>query len=313
MTAMVAKPVMGPELQLPWAVSEQDDRRFRALLRNGLIAFVVLSCVVPFLPIQEITREQKETPPPQLARVILEKKQLPKPEPVVQKPKPKPKPKPVEKKVEKPKVKPKPVDLVEKAKATAAVSGVLAFQDDLADMRESLNVESFDNQQLSRGAATAEKTERAVITAKSTTGSGGIKVAAVSRDTGGRALSGRETTKVAVPDGMNAREPGTGSPTAVASTGRSDESVRRVMDKNKGAIFSIYNRALRKAPDLEGQFVFEMTIEASGAVSQVKLISSELDDEKLAKKILARIRLINFGSAQASRTVVNYSFDFLPY
>lgn len=312
---MVVAYFAGPELQLPWSVSEQDDKKFRRLLRNGLIAFVLLSLMVPFLPVKEISREQKEAPPPQLARVILEKKQLPKPEPVVQKIKPKPKPikkQPVKPKL-KPKEKPKPVDLVEKAKATAAVSGVLAFQDDLADMRESLNVDNFDNQQLSRGAASAAKTERAIITAKSTSGSGGIQVAAVSRDTGGQALSGRETTKVKVPDGMNARQPGKASSQSLASTGRSDESVRRVMDKNKGAIFSIYHRALRKAPDLEGQFVFEMTIEPSGQVSKVTLISSELADEKLARKILARVRLINFGAAQASSTVVNYSFDFLPY
>lgn len=310
---MVVAYIAGPELQLPWAGSEQDDQKFRRFLRNGLIAFALVSLIVPFLPVKEISREQKEAPPPQLARVILEKKQLPKPEPVVQKPKPKPIKKPPVKPKVKPKQQPKPVDLIEKAKATAAVSGVLAFQDDLAEMRESLNVDSFDNQQLSRGAASAAKTERAVITSKSTKGSGGIQVAAVSRDTGGQALSGRETTKVKVPDGMNASKPGKGSAQALASTGRSDESVRRVMDKNKGAIFSIYHRALRKAPDLEGQFVFEMTIEPSGQVSKVTLISSELADDQLAKKILARVRMINFGAAQASSTVVNYSFDFLPY
>lgn len=130
---------------------------------------------------------------------------------------------------------------------------------------------------------------------------------------GGQALSGRETTKVKVPDGINARKSGKGATQSLASSGRSDESVRRVMDKNKGAIFSIYHRALRKMPDLEGQFVFEMTIEPSGLVSKVRLISSELADEYLAKKILARVRLINFGAAQVSSTVVNYSFDFLPY
>jgi hypothetical protein len=84
------------------------------------------------------------------------------------------------------------------------------------------------------------------------------------------------------------------------------------MDQNKGAIFSIYNRALRENPDLKGRFVFEMVIDASGQVTDVKLISSELSDQGLIGKILARIRLISFGAEDASRTRVNYSLDFLP-
>jgi hypothetical protein len=58
--------------------------------------------------------------------------------------------------------------------------------------------------------------------------------------------------------------------------------------------------------------VIEMVIEPSGDVSAVKLISSELRDNDLVTKILTRIRLINFGSANVLRTRVNYSLDFLP-
>jgi len=42
------------------------------------------------------------------------------------------------------------------------------------------------------------------------------------------------------------------------------------------------------------------------------MISSELRDNDLVSKILARIRLINFGGANVMRTRVNYSLDFLP-
>jgi hypothetical protein len=55
-----------------------------------------------------------------------------------------------------------------------------------------------------------------------------------------------------------------------------------------------------------------MVIEPSGEVSAVKLVSSELADNDLIAKILARIRLINFGAADVLRTRVNYSLDFLP-
>jgi hypothetical protein len=85
------------------------------------------------------------------------------------------------------------------------------------------------------------------------------------------------------------------------------------MDDNKGAIFAIYNRALRKDPLLHGKLSFEMVIDPSGGVAHLKLVSSELSDPDLTSKILSRIRLINFGAEDVSSTRVNYSLDFLPY
>lgn len=308
--------VQGPDLLLPWSSSVEADARFLRMLRNALLALLVIAIIVPFLPVAEITREQKEALPPQLARVILEKKELPKPEPVKPKPKkkeepkkekPKPKPKP-----EKPKPKPKPVDLVKQAREKAAVSGLMAFQDDLADMRDSVDMDSLSKQNLSRGENEAAKIERSIIASKATTTSGGISTSSLSRDTGGQALSGRETTKVASSFDKLAKRSGKNSASAKAG-GRSDQEVRRVMDKNKGAIFAIYNRALRKDPTLEGKFVFEMLIEPSGAISEVKLISSALNNSALERRILARIRLIKFPAASVIKTRVNYSFDFLPF
>nr|NIS40120.1 AgmX/PglI C-terminal domain-containing protein [Desulfuromonadales bacterium] len=100
---------------------------------------------------------------------------------------------------------------------------------------------------------------------------------------------------------------------SAAAGGRSDQDIRRVMDKNKGAIFAIYNRALRRDPTLQGKFVFEMLIEPDGSVSEVKLVSSDLNNDDLESKILNRIRLIRFPQQNVIKTRVNYSFDFLPY
>ncbi|MET0379822.1 MAG: AgmX/PglI C-terminal domain-containing protein [Spongiibacteraceae bacterium] len=360
----------GPELLLPWSSSHKEDARFRLLAIVVTAVTVVLSLVVRLLPV----------PPPemptvleqsQLARVILDKPNLAKP---VELPKivPPPKPvavvpKPVEKPVPPPQAKPvkpvavapsktksavragggggpnkeAPVELMQQAREVAAKSGVLAFKDDLAEMRESVDVSKVTKSNLTRGVGTAEKTERSVIAGKATGGSGGINTAALSRDTGGIALSGRETTRIEGPPGVygqgtsgggvgGGRGNGVGSGSGDGagpgkngkkgdlvgaggdSGGRSDESIRRTMDQNKGAIFSIYNRALRENPDLKGRFVFEMVIDASGQVSDIKLISSELSDQGLIGKILARIRMISFGADDVQRTRVNYSLDFLP-
>ncbi|MEH6570000.1 MAG: AgmX/PglI C-terminal domain-containing protein [Halioglobus sp.] len=303
---------LGPELQLPWESTWEEDSRYRKILRTMLVLFCIAAVIVPFLSVSELTREQREEVPPHLARIILEKKELPPPVVVAPKPVEKKKPvepKPVEKKPEKPK--PKPVDKTEQALKVAKTSGILAFQDDLMEMRDSLDLDGLNSAQMSRGEASAAKIERSLITGVSTAGSGGIKTSDLSRDTGGAALSGRETTRVESTIASTGKKAGQSRSAQLG--GRSDEAIRREMDRNKGAIFAIYNRALRKDPLLEGKLVFEMVINASGAVADIKLLSSELDDEALTRKILSRIRLIRFEAKDVLTTRVNYSFDFLPY
>ena len=302
---------LAPELQLPWESTWEEDSRYRKILRNMFVLFLIGAVAVPFLSVSELTREQREEVPPHLARIILEKKELPPPVVVPPKPKPVQKKKPIEKKAEKPKPKPKPVDKTEQALKVAKTSGILAFQDDLMEMRDSLDLDGLNSTQMSRGEASAAKIERSLITGASKAGSGGIKTSDLSRDTGGAALSGRETTQVESAIASTAKKAGQSRSAQLG--GRSDEAIRREMDRNKGAIFAIYNRALRKDPLLEGKLVFEMVIDAGGAVADIKLLSSELNDEALTRKILSRIRLIRFEAKDVLTTRVNYSFDFLPY
>ncbi len=305
------------EFQLAWSSSVQEDSRFRKILRSMVMGFAVIAIAVPFLPVPELTREQVEKIPPQLARVILEKQELvqPKPEPKPLKPKvvkAETKPKPKLKEIPKEKPRPKPVDLAKEARAKAAVAGVLAFQDDLMAMRDSIDVDNLTKSDLTRGEADSAKMERSMITSNVNKGSGGIQTANLSRDTGGVALSGRETTTIKSPiaggGGNSPRSSNSAKP-----GGRSDESIRRIMDANKGGIFAIYNRALRMDPTLEGRLVFEMVIQPSGTVSSIKLLSSELGDKSLENKLLARIQMIRFKTSDVLKTRVNYSFDFLPF
>ncbi len=306
--------VRGPVLQLPWTSTQEDDQRFRKYTLIGLLLFMVVGVIVPFLPVPEIEREELEEIPPQLAKIELEKKELPPPPPPEEK-----KDKPVEKKVEpkpkpKPKIKPKPKpkQTVEQARDKAALSGLLQFKDELQEMRESVDKDKLSNNELSRASGEAKKIERSVITGKTGSTSGGINTSRLSRNTGGAALSGRETTKVSGPVANLGKGDGSGTGGG-SSSGRSDESVRKVFDRNKGSIFSIYNRALRKDPALQGKVTIKLVIEPSGAVSSVKLVSSELNNPALENKLIARIKLVNFGAEDVTKTTVNYSFDFLPF
>jgi periplasmic protein TonB len=182
---------------------------------------------------------------------------------------------------------------------------------------------------------------RAMITGNATQGSGGINTSSYSRDTGGGGLAGRATTLVeGSAGGGGGRGPGAGGARAgtggtgtganatgagkAGTTGgnvakgnsgkasRSIEEIKLVMERNKGAIYAIYNRALRDDPALQGKVVIEMKIAPSGQLDGVRIISSELKADELEKKLLARIRSFDFGAKDVDQMVVTWPLDFLP-
>ncbi|WP_250461374.1 AgmX/PglI C-terminal domain-containing protein [Microbulbifer litoralis] len=309
------------ETVLPWSASADEDTRFGRFLRTGLILFALLGAAVTLIPVPELTREQAERIPPQLAKVILEKQQLPEPQPKA-KPKPeprkaekkKPEPKPEPEKKPEPKPEPKekpPAAEVKLAREKAANSGLLQMQDDLQAMRESVDVAEVSGAQLAGSAAEAQTVQRSVIGDRAKASSGGVKTTGLSQDTGGTALAARETTQVS-----NAQASGSAREVAKKvrreKSARAEQSIRSVMEANKGAIYAIYNRALRRDPMLQGKVTVKLVIESNGSVSAISIVDSELNNPSLERKLLARIRLINFGAANVEQTTLNYSIDFLP-
>jgi len=301
---------------LPWALGQDDTRRFRRWLTVCLAAIALLGVAMPFLTLPEVSREEQEQLPPQLARIVMEKpKPVPPPPPPKEEAKEEPKPEP-EKQPEpepvKQEVQPEPQKTVADAREKAATSGLLAFKDAFSDMRESVDVSKLqDTAAIQRGAGEAASIDRSVLTSKHSARSAGVNVAALSRDTGGVALSGRETTKVAAPEAQQ----GTGGVRErreVDPRSRSIEEIRRIFDANKGAIFAIYNRALRADPTLQGKVVLELVIAPSGQVTDVKVVASELADEEVVAKILNRIRLFDFGKRDVGVTTISYPVHFLP-
>jgi periplasmic protein TonB len=209
-------------------------------------------------------------------------------------------------------VKPEPQPTVADAREKAAVSGLLAFKDAFADMRESVDVASLqDTAAIQRGAGEAASIDRSVLTSKHSARSSGVNVAALSRDTGGVALSGRETTKVDVPEDAEGAG-GTRQRREVDPRSRSIEEIRRIFDANKGAIFAIYNRALRSDPTLQGKVVLELIIAPSGRVTGISVVASDLADDEVVARILARIRMFDFGERDVGETTISYPVHFLP-
>ena len=316
-------PVYSHALSMPWAFTTESDDRFQRILRINLVLCMLLGMAMPFLPLPEILAPVIEEPP-RLATLILEVKPVPPP------PKPKPIPKPLPKKVTQPKpapvpkkavapkktvtpAKPVPVKPRVTARQKAEKSGLLALTDSLADMRQGTTASNLrKTSRLSQTGGQARTTERAVLTSGTTRSSGGIQTASLSRNTGGGELASRSTTQVHSPAGNAASGSVGNSDRGERTAGRSIEEIQMVFDRNKGAIYSVYNRALRKDPTLQGKIVLQLTIAPSGKVTRCELVSSELQDAVLGQKISQRIKLFNFGSKDVSEVTITYPIDFLP-
>jgi periplasmic protein TonB len=291
--------------ELPWSPTEEVEKRFRTVLRNVLIVFAVFAILIPFLPVSDKTQVKAPEIPDRIVKLVLEKKVPPPPPPP--KIEPKEEPKPVEQKVE-PKPQPKP-DARERAQQT----GLLKLQDQLADLRDSTLLDkAAQTKNLTGKVDEATRSERSLITSKVGSGSGGINTAALSRGYGGGAgaLTGHTTTQVtsAVLSGQGKDNVQRGSGKAA----RSEEEIALVFDRNKGAIFAIYTRALREKPELQGKLVLELTISPQGEIVRCEVVSSELKDPELERKLVARIKLFRFEARDVGTITVTKPIDFFP-
>lgn len=299
-----------------WAQSV-DERMFRSLLAKLMSFTICLSLIIIFIQLPEVSREDQEALPPQFAELIL-KKVEPKPVPRIPEPKPEPepekvKPEPVEKVVKKVVKAPAP-QTVRQAREKAKLSGLLAFKDDFAEMREQLDIASLNNTSAIRsGTGKKAQLDRSLLTAKNGSRQAAVNVSNLSRDTGGVALAGRTTTKVEAPVEEKAGPAGAFRlVTYNDKSERSIEKIRKVFDANKGAIYAIYNRALRQNPDLLGKIVLELIIEPDGHVSDCRVVSTELDDKKMVAKLVRRVQLFDFGERDVAVTKISYPVHFLP-
>ena len=312
------------EPNLPW-VDSYEDRYFRRLLVTLLIMFLVAGLVLDSLTLPEVTQKKLVDVSPRLARLILEKQKIKPPPPKIEKPKPK-EIKKAEKPKEKKKIKPKevkkevkkeaPKEKVKVAREVAQQSGLIALSDELADLRESFDLDNISQlpQQTTGNKAIEIASADDLLSSQAKQSSGGITTNTLTRKIETSELATRKTTTVT--SNIKSKSAGKVTGTSASQSGRvatrSAEEVERVFQKNKGAIFSIYNRALRKNPSLEGKVVVELTIAPNGSVIKVIIVSSELGDEKLERKLVLKIKKFKFANAKVAQITVSYPIDFLP-
>ncbi len=318
------------EYNLPWTNNSGQERKFRRLLGIVMGASLFLGVVLPFIPTPEKDPNEVQEIPPRIAQLLLEQQQPPPPPPqpepepepepeqVAEEPEPEPEPEPEQVAEEPPPPEPEPapepeVDLQAVAREQAQAA-LLPFTEDLASLADSDVLESVaDSRPLTASVGQAARNERSMITSSVGTASSGINTANMSRNTRGTGLSARETTEIESPvESVGEAAGGTRRQGTSNKASRSREEIELVFDRNKGAIFSLYNRALRMDPTLEGKLVLRLTIAPSGEVTACEVVSSELGDPDLERKLVQRVMLFRFDAKDVEPVTTTKPIDFFP-
>ncbi len=288
--------------------------------------------------VAKLVMEKKQPPPPPPPKVEEKKPELkPEPEPEKkvekkpepEKPKPEPKPEPKPKPQPKPKVTVKTQEQVqaerkqeakqEAVKAAAVFDSLADLRDQTTDVTQSL---SASQSAISANAASAPAaTQRNLIGKMAAGGSGGVAVAKASSGGGGAGTVGgtgklgkasatavsSSIAKVADPVKQNAATAG-----ASGKARRTSEQIQVTFDRYKSQIYTIYQRALREDPSLEGTLLLKLEIQPNGTVSACSVVSSELGNPDLERKIVVRVKQLNFGNANVEVWRGNFPIKFFP-
>ncbi len=319
---------------LPW--NQEAGERRRLLVVSSLVVplFLVAAAYITWIELPEQDRKERETLPPQLAKLIVEQKEPP-PPPELKAPEPEPeKPEPEEQKVAEPEPqveppapepepepepepqvaeKPEPTQQdVEKAREKARNTGILAMGDELSKLSALGKSVKLDAPSTVTAEPIARKTADTLAQKANTGRSSGVDESGLTRETREVALAERQRAQVEEAEEVVAQAKAAEREQQAAASKRSREELRRTMDANKSAIYSIYNRELRRKPSLQGSVTPELVIEESGAVSSCSVVESTLNEPALEKKICNRLRLVDFGARPGvDRTTIRYPIELL--
>ncbi|GAC1621694.1 MAG: hypothetical protein NVS9B10_04820 [Nevskia sp.] len=309
-----------------WELSADSDRRFRRIVTVVAVPITLLAILIQLWHFAEPKRDEGRFDSTQYVQLLPEQAELaPKPE------EPKPaeqnsKETPQEAKPVKPEVKPEkkptpaPPTPTKSARDVASKSGVLEFADQLADLRDQ-NLSAITSPQTLNSAITSKGGIGAAsggaadsVAASAASGSGGIGGsgnAAVTTTQNGTGLGTRRTGAVKSPLGSGTdKRAGAGDR---PPSGRTPSEIQEVMNKNQGPFYAIYNRAARENPNIgRGKIVVHLTVTPSGAVSACTLVSSSYNDAEFERKVIERLKLVNFGAKSVPDFSMDYPISFIP-
>jgi outer membrane biosynthesis protein TonB len=305
------------EAAKPWTQAAEDDRRFRKSVAAALVLSLLFALIVPLidLPLSEL-QEAVEVPE-RVVTMMMEEHPLP-PPPVEIKPKPqervaeqKPIEKPVPQKSAKPEEqKPEPTEV------PGPEQGILAFREKLAALKEAPILARLGSQAHINNSNQMSRPERSMLTTNAPGSSGGIKLAALSRDFGPNGGGERGAIRGAALTRASSNISTIGPADHPSSSGpglaRTDEEIQIVFDRYKSSLYRLYNRELRKDPTLQGKMILRLTIQPDGSVSFCELSSTDMNAPELVAQIVQRVGTFDFGAKDVPAITIVYPIDFLP-
>lgn len=315
---------------MPWYFPPGDLKRIRITMLAGVIVGLLIAFVIPTVDVPPKLLS-KTVIPDHLAQLVLVRKKLPPPPPPpTLKPKPEPKKeKQAEKappKPEKTRIPPKPkpakprTQAREKAREklkNVGINKAASLLQNLATASRSKALKDLGaTSGITTGGKKSKRKTRKITTASSGRG-GGIRVNTGNRTTGNvggaignSAIGSNIQSSISVEESEDIKNRELSGNSA---SGRSDQEIQLVFDKNQSRIYRIYQKELRKNPALRGQVVFELKISAQGVVVSCKVITSELASPALEAALAKRIKLMKFAVRPGGKTeTIKYPIDFLP-
>lgn len=306
------------QLALDWHPDNRRDRDFNILAITIIVLMLVAGFILSSIevPKQEVRAVNKV--PERIAQFVMQREKA---KPKVVKPEPKPKPPPIIKSLKRKKVEQKPLTKIEKkARKKAASSGLLALGNELADLMDTSSISAMVNHggKMRSSSNKAMKTAAALDDSMLTTGigegSGGVDQSQyISKVSTTTKLAAQELTEIR--DSLSSSRQRAKDKSRKDSDGpmtRTEEDISMVFDRNKGKLYSLYSRARRTNPGLKGRIVLEIIIAETGRVVSVEIVSSELNDATLERRIVSRIKQFQFGVSNAKSFKVTYPIEFLP-
>lgn len=284
-----------------WALAEEADRRFRRIVAYVAVPAILLALLFTFWQLAEV-----KTPPPEYngtQTVDLLAEQQPPPGEVAPPEQPKPaQEKKQEKQQQAPKrevVKPQPVQPPQPTAKEKAQKEINKAFDQLNDLRDQ-NLNALNDQVLtntptlsSRGGVGGASAESIANSAAANSGGGIGGSGSYTSTQSGTGLGTRQTGAVNSRIGGGSPHIGTNGK---IDHGRTMSEINEVFDRNKGSFNLIYTREARQNPDLgAGEMVVHLVIAPDGSVTSCTLVSSTYNNPPFEEKILARVRMLNFG------------------
>jgi outer membrane biosynthesis protein TonB len=294
------------ESVMPWTRGGDDDKRFRKSLAVSLLVGLLFGVLLPQIDLPLPEPWEVLEVPDRLVRLIREERPPPPPAPMQEQARPEElKPEPTEE----PEAVPQP-------KKPTKSQGILAFREQfsgLAASRPDARLGASARITSSGDAGSARPT-RSMVATLAPGSSGGINLAALSRDVGGGNGDGIGGVAVTQATSSIGALTGSGRPLSDGpGAARTDEEIQIVFDRHKAALYRLYNRELRRDPTLQGQMVLRLTIEPDGSVSLCKLQSTDMKAPQLSAQVVGRVRTFDFGAKEGIPAItIIYPIDFLP-